>query len=105
MQTQYKRLTASQWENIKEYFPVQRKRKYELREVVNTILWQLRVGAQWRNLPDNFAPWQSVYYYFRKWQKDGTLQKMNEGLNKKERKRRGKRKLQVCYPLIVSQLS
>lgn len=90
MQTQYNRLTASQWEKIKEYFPLQRKRKYDLREIVNAILWQLRVGGQWRNLPDNFAPWQSVYYYFRKWKKDGTLQRMNDGLNKKERKRRGK---------------
>ena len=90
MQTHYKRLTASQWENIKEYLPVQRKRKYDLREIVNGILWQLRIGAQWRNIPDNFPPWESIYYYFRKWKKDGTLQKMNEGLNRKERKRQGK---------------
>lgn len=90
MQTQYERLTDSQWEVMKEYLPVQRKRKHDLREIVDAILWILRIGAQWRNLPDNHPPWKSVYYYFRKWKQNGTLQKMNEGLNQKERKRQGK---------------
>ena len=90
MQTQYKRLTDSQWEVIKEFLPIQRKRKYELRDIVDAILWYLRIGGQWRNLPSEFPKWNSVYYYFRKWKKDGTLLKLNEGLNKKERKRQGK---------------
>ncbi len=90
MQTQYERLTDSQWENIKEYLPIQRKRKYDLREIVDAILWLLRIGSQWRNLPDNFPPWKSVYYYFGKWKKEGLLERMNEGLNRKERKRQGR---------------
>ncbi|MEM8523272.1 MAG: IS5 family transposase, partial [Bacteroidota bacterium] len=90
MQTQYKRLTDSQWENIKEYLPTQRKRKHDLRSVLNAILWLLRIGGQWRNLPEYFPPWASVYYYFRKWIKDGTLQRINEGLNRRERQRQGK---------------
>ena len=64
MQTQYERLTDSQWENIKEYLPIQRKRKYDLRDIVDAILWILRIGSQWRNLPDSFPPWKSVHYYF-----------------------------------------
>lgn len=90
MQTQYERLTDSQWENIKEYLPIQRKRKYDLRQIVDSIFWLLRTGSQWRNLPECFPAWNSVYYYFRKWEKDGTLQKLNEGLNRKERQRQGK---------------
>ena len=90
MQTQYKRLTDSQWEVIKEFLPIQRKRKYDLRDIVDGILWYLRIGSQWRNLPETYPKWVSVYYYFRKWKKDGTLLRLNEGLNKKERKRRGK---------------
>ena len=90
MQTQYERLTDSQWENIKEYLPTQRKRKYDLRQITDAILWMLRIGSQWRNLPEVFPPWKSVYYYFRKWKKDGTLLRLNEGLNRKERIRRGK---------------
>lgn len=90
MQTQYERLTDSQWENIKEYLPIQRKRKYDLRQVVDAIFWILRIGSQWRNLPECFPPWRSVYYYFRRWKNDGTLQQLNEGLNQKERIRQGK---------------
>ena len=41
-------------------------------------------------MPKIFPPWRSVYYYFRKWKKDGTLQSLNESLNQKERKRQGK---------------
>ncbi len=87
---QYQRLTDSQWEVIKEFLPVQRKRKHSLGEVVDAILWCLRVGNQWRNLPGCFAKWELVYYYFRKWQADGTLEKLNWQLNIRERKRRKK---------------
>ena len=90
MQTQYKRLTDPQWEVIKDFLPIQRKRKYDLREIVNAILWYLRIGSQWRNLPEGFAKWQLVYYYFRKWQQDGTLERLNWGMNRWERKRVGK---------------
>ena len=72
MQTQYEYLTDSQWEIIKEYLPVQRKRKHDLREIVNGILWILRIGGQWRNLPEKYPPWKSVYYYFSKWKKGET---------------------------------
>ena len=90
MQTQYEPLTDSQWQHIKEYLPIQRKRKHNLRDVLDAIFWMLRVSCQWRNLPKIFPPWKSVYYYFRKWKKDGTLQRLNEGLNQKERVRQGK---------------
>jgi transposase len=90
MQTQYNRLTDSQWEIMKEYLPIQRKRKYDLRDIVDAILWYLRTGSQWRNLPECFPPWGSVYYYFRQWKADGTLERLNAGLNRKERARVGK---------------
>jgi len=67
MESQYKRLTDSQWRFIKEILPVQRKRKHALREIVDAILWVLRLGSQWRNLPDSFPKWQLVYYYSRHW--------------------------------------
>ena len=87
MQSCYQRLTDSQWEVIKEYLPVQRKRKHCLREIIDAILWCLRIGNQWRNLPECFPKWPLVYYYFRKWQADGTLEKLNWQLNIRERKR------------------
>ena len=90
MQSHYKRLTDPQWEIIKEYLPIQRKRIYSLRSVVDAMFWYLRLGAQWRNLPDSFPDWRSVYYYFRKWKKDGTLENLNLALNRLERERKGK---------------
>lgn len=90
MKTSFEELSDSQWESIKEYLPVQRKRKYDLRDIVNAILCLLRKGSQWRNLDSEYPPWQSVYYYFRKWKKDGTLIRLNAVLNQKERVRQGK---------------
>jgi putative transposase len=90
MESQYKRLTDSQWEVIKEILPVQRKRKHSLRAIVDAILWILRLGSQWRNLPDSFAKWQLVYYYFSRWKADGTLERLNWQLNIKERQRQKK---------------
>jgi len=51
------------------------------------------LGGQWRNLPDSFSKWQLVYYYFRKWQQDGTMKRLNWQLNIKESM--GKKR-QIC---------
>lgn len=80
MQAQYTELSDSQWEVLKEILPHQRKRKHNLRSVVNAILWLHRVGGQWRNLPGNFPPWKTVYYYFYRWSRHGIWQKLNEWL-------------------------
>lgn len=81
MQEKYKRLTDSQWQVIAEFLPVKRKRRLNLRDVVDAILWLCRIGSQWRNLPDYFPSWKAVNYYFNKWRRDGTLAKLNIGLN------------------------
>ncbi|MCJ8164594.1 IS5 family transposase [Pontibacter sp. E15-1] len=91
MESQYKRLTDSQWEVVKASLPVERKRKHSLRVIVDAIFYMLRVGGQWRNLPEGLFPkWQLVYYYFHKWQADGTLESLNWLLNIRERERQGK---------------
>ena len=90
MQASFELLSDSQWEFIKEYLPIQRKRKYCLRDIVNAILSILRTGTQWRNLDSKYPPWESVYYYFRIWRKDGTLERLNSSLNQRERKKQGK---------------
>ena len=90
MVTQFNELTDSQWEIIKEFLDVQRKRKLDLRQVVNILMWVCRTGTQWRNLKYCSLcpyPWQSVYYYFYKWSKDGTFELINRITNYEERKR------------------
>lgn len=85
MQTQFNELTDSQWEIIKDFLPVQRKRKYDLREILNAILFLHRTGIQWRNLPPNWPNWRIVNYYFRQWTKNGTWESMNDFLVEVER--------------------
>lgn len=86
MTKQYERLTDSQWDAISPIF-TKRKRKIELREVVDALFYITRVGCQWRNLPDCFPKWGAVYYYFDVWKSDGTIEKMNIYLNELDRKK------------------
>ncbi len=43
------------------------------RQVLDGILWVLRTGAAWRDLPEEFGKWQSVWRLFDQWNSDGTL--------------------------------
>ncbi len=78
-------LTALQWENIEHLFPqargnIGRPREYPLREIVNAILYLARGGCSWRMLPHDFPPWETIYGYFRRWMRDGTLRRLREML-------------------------
>ncbi|MER7722315.1 IS5 family transposase [Streptomyces flaveolus] len=42
------------------------------RQVINGVLWRLRTGTPWRDLPDRYGPWQTVYERFARWEADGT---------------------------------
>lgn len=91
MCTQYERMTDAQWEVIKPFVNWQRKRKYNLRDIFDAIFYITRSGTQWRNLPkDIFPKWESVYYYFRKWKNDGTIEKINLAINQLERLKIGR---------------
>lgn len=69
-------LTDEQWELIEALLPppagMGRPRR-DLRTVVGGILWILNTGSAWRDLPDEFGPWQTVYHHFNRWSSDGTL--------------------------------
>ena len=70
------RLTDDQWECIRPIFaPRARTGRPPLdrRNVVDGIIWILRTGAPWRDLPDEFGCWSSVWDLFDKWASDGTL--------------------------------
>jgi len=87
-------VTEEQWPLIQPLFPVSsgrgRPMELALQAVINAIFYLVRTGCQWRNLPKDLPKWQSVYYYFRKWSKDGTWQKVNEAVRKREREKRGR---------------
>lgn len=48
----------------------------EPRKIMDGILWILRTGASWRDLPPAFGPWQTVWHLFNQWNQNGTLNKV-----------------------------
>ena len=69
-------ISEKQWNRIKDKFPPEREppggrpRKCN-QEMLNAILYWLNTGIPWRDLPERFGPWQSVYSRFRAWTKAG----------------------------------
>lgn len=69
-------LTDEQWELIADIFsPPGRigRPPRDRRQIVDGILWILRTGSPWRDLPKSFGPWETVYGRFDRWNADGTL--------------------------------
>ncbi len=86
----FTKLADSQWNIIQPLVGNGRKRKYKLRDVFDAILKITRTGMQWRNWESKCLPWESVYYYFRKWQRNGVLANVLALLVEKERSRQGR---------------
>jgi transposase len=68
-------LNDTQWARLGPLLPPQRpetgRPAKDHRTVVNAILWRVRTGAPWRDLPERYGPWQTVYSRFRRWQQAG----------------------------------
>jgi putative transposase len=65
-------LTASQWQGIEKLIAVKRQSIWPLQRIVEAIFYLTKNGITWRDLPTHFPPWQTVYWYFQKWSKEGT---------------------------------
>ena len=69
-------LTDEEWERIKGYFPEREacqkgRPRNEDRPILNGILWIVRSGAAWRDLPERYGAWSTVYSRFVQWQEEG----------------------------------
>jgi transposase len=77
-------LSSEQWERLKPLLPQQKPRtgkpNKDHRTVINGILWILRTGAPWRDLPERYGPWESVATRFYRWQKAGIWNQILEHL-------------------------
>src|SRR5207237_5039308 len=77
-------LTETQWIILAPLIPAAkpggRPRTTDMREVVNAIFYVLRGGCQWRLLPTDFPPHQTVYHYFRTWRCAGIWERMHDTL-------------------------
>jgi transposase len=77
-------LTDEQWELIESVLPKRTattgRKPRDQRQMLNGILWVLRTGAPWRDLPERFGPWQTVYDYYRHWRDDGLFDRVLQKL-------------------------
>ncbi|KPY95056.1 ISPS1a [Pseudomonas tremae] len=67
-------LSDASWELIKDLVSPEQKMgrpRSDDRLVLHGILWILCSGAAWRDLPERFGPWSTVYQRFRDWRDDG----------------------------------
>jgi putative transposase len=87
-------VTDAQWELIRPYLEQQgpwRPARLDRREVVNALFYFTRTGCPWRLLPHEFPKWESVRYYFDKWSRDGTRERINAALVAHVRQQDGRR--------------
>ena len=81
MQRRYE-ISDEQWNKIKHMFPKAKAGRpgKDLRLMFNAVLWIAFSGAPWRDLPERFGSWKTVYSRFCKWRDEGTLLKIFEHL-------------------------
>lgn len=69
-------LTNEQWVKLEPLLPKGKKSgrppTHPKRQLIDGIRFRVRTGVQWRDLPERYGPWQTVYGLFRRWQRDGT---------------------------------
>jgi transposase len=68
-------LTDAQWSVLELLLPLAsrpgRPPVHPRRRMIDGVRWRVRVGAPWRDVPERYGPWQSVYSFFRRWQRAG----------------------------------
>jgi transposase len=71
-------LSDVEWEKLSRFLPrsgTGRPRVND-RVVLNGIVWKLRTGSAWRDVPERYGSWQTLYTRFRRWARDGTFSRM-----------------------------
>jgi transposase len=68
-------VSEAEWRLLKDLLPPERGRKNrpagDNRKIVNGILWRIRTGAPWRDVPEKYGKWMTVYQRFRRWSRAG----------------------------------
>jgi putative transposase len=89
-------LTDREWEYIKRLIPPAkpggRKRRTDMRLTINAIFYICRTGGQWRYLPREYPPWQTVYGYFRAWHLAGVWPRIHDRLRELVREQEGRQR-------------
>ncbi len=96
-------LTDEQWEVLEPLMPELPRREdgrgrpwRDPRDVLNGILWILRTGAPWKDLPARYPPYQTCHRRFQRWTEQGVLSEILEALAE-DLKERGEIDLSECF--------
>jgi putative transposase len=100
-------LTDEEWEVLRPMMPKRkskrgRPREVPFRQILNAIFYLNKEGCQWRALPREFGRWQTVYHYFRLWNRNGLWQEIHDKMVGRLRKANG-REFQPTAAIIDSQ--
>ena len=71
-------LTETEWARLQPLLPPRKagKPRQDDRRILNGILWKVATGAPWRDLPERYGPWQTVYTRFRRWTAAGVWDRL-----------------------------
>ena len=71
-------LTETEWARLEPLLPPLQagKPRQDDRRILNGIVWKLATGAPWRDLPERYGPWQTVYTRFRRWTQAGVWDRL-----------------------------
>lgn len=96
-------LTNAQWAFIEPLLPEPKRRSdgrgrpwRDSREVLNGILWILRTGAQWSEMPRRYPPYQTCHRRFQQWRESGVMDRLLEALAQ-DLEERGEIDLDECF--------
>ena len=73
-------ITNGQWEQLQGLLPGPKTKRgrppQDHRQILNGILWVLRTGAPWRDVPERYGKWTTIYSRFQRWRKSGIWNKL-----------------------------
>jgi transposase len=75
-------VTDAEWALIEPHLPVAATGPlpWRVRDQFNGVLWRFRTGSGWRDVPDRYGPWSTIYSRFSNWAKAGVFQDLMEAL-------------------------
>lgn len=79
-------ISDEEWERVKDLLPTDQLERQGRppkpnRDMLNDILWIAKSGAAWRDLPERYGSWETVYGKFKKWEEKGVFQEIFDTLN------------------------
>jgi putative transposase len=95
-------LTDKEWLIIESFFPYGNKSGYHKRSLINAVFYIEKSGCQWRMLPHDYPPYETVWSFYRRARENGLWEKIMDALVMKVRQSSG-RKPTPTYGIIDSQ--